>query len=144
VLEAGLLAGASFLVVRLLFVAEPIWAPLQLAAAPVVGSRATASFDWQVMALGLTLHFAVALAAATLLDVMVRRLQLAPAIVIGAITGLMGYVVVFHVIGAGIPALIAARGGVSLLASMILGMVATGGYEGLEEEHSRARLARAQ
>jgi hypothetical protein len=139
-LSAGAIAGSGFLAVLLLFTPEPIWMPLQREASLfVVGPSATNAFSPGLMAIGLAVHFASAVAVSSAIDSFVRFLKLAPAILAGAVIGAVLYVCAAVVFVAWAPWVASAMTMQMFAAYVIFGMCSAGAYEGIEDEHEARR-----
>ncbi len=135
---AGLIAGAVFLMfempaVALLLGMSP-WAPPRMMAAIVLGQGVLPppdTFDMGIVMVAMMLHFALAIAYAYVIALVVQTRGLAVAAGIGAIAGLVLYLVNFHGFTYVFPWFAMARNGVSVAGHVLFGLVAAWSYRKL-------------
>jgi len=141
-MSAGVLAGAAFLAVLVLFTPEPWWMPPQREASLfVAGPAALKTFSFSLFMIGIIVHLAWSVLLASAIDEGVRRLALLPAIAAGAVLGAALYFIDAAIAIAWAPWVAPAKGLTMFFAHVVYGMVAAGAYEGIEEQHARRRAA---
>lgn len=142
---AGIIAGAVFLLLEMimvpLFLGMPVWAPVRMIAAIVLGPGVLpppATFDAGIGLTAMIVHFLLSIIFALILAAIIRRLPTGTAVLTGLIFGLALYLINFHVLTAAFPWFADARNWVSIFAHLVFGGVAAWIYKGLQ----RSRVQR--
>lgn len=128
---AGLIAGVVFLVMEMvmvwLFMGESPWAPPRMIAAMVLGQDVLpppATFDVGIVLVAMVIHFVLAIIYGLILALIVHRMSLGTAIVVGAAFGLALYLINFYPIAAALfPWFAMARNWVSIVSHIAFGAV---------------------
>ena len=139
---AGVVAGAIFMILEMLmapmFAGAPTpWAPPRMIAAIGMGQEVLpppATFDVGVVMVAMIIHFILSIIFAIILAWIIFRLGFGAAIAVGAVFGLVLYLVNFYVLTGIFPWFANARNWVSIFAHIVFGLVAAWWYK------SRARL----
>jgi len=142
-LAAGIVAGAVLMVLSLLWSATDMtshpWILARRIAAITMGQQVLgeADFSATVVAVMALTHYALGVIFALILSVIVAALHLdsspGKVVVVGALFGLVLYLVNFYLLADFFPWFVDMRGGVTLLAHLIFGMLAAGVYWKLEK-----------
>lgn len=149
---SGLIAGAVFLVLELILVplvmGMSVWAPVRMIGAILLGTGALppegqpATFGFAVLVAALVVHFVLSGIYGYVLSLLDFRLDEWAAVVIGAVFGLVIYLINFYGFTALFPWFEMARGGLSILVHVIFGIVAAWTYKELtKREIARERQA---
>lgn len=139
----GVIAGALKLLVELAlapgFVASP-WGRFRMIAAIVLGRSALVptTFDLGVVVLALAIHFALSIAYAAVLVLVLRRLVLWSALPIGILFGLLLYVLNFYVFTLIFPWFAAMRTGMQLIAHAVFGGAIAASFEAMRRRPAAA------
>ncbi len=141
---AGLIAGVVFIMLEMLLVSlvaggSP-WAPVRMMAAILMGRDVLpppATFDPGIVMAAMVVHFALAIVYGLILSLLVYRLEVGPALLIGALFGLGLYVVNFYGFTAVFPWFAMARNGMSVLAHAVFGLTAAWVYKELAKREVR-------
>jgi hypothetical protein len=135
---AGVIAGAVFLLLELimvpLFAGASPWAPVRMIGAIALGRDVLpppATFALGVTVAALAVHFVLAVVYAWVLAYLVFRLDTWPAVIVGALFGLLLYGVNFYGFTAAFPWFAEARNWISVVAHMAFGAVAGWSYKAL-------------
>ena len=146
--NAGLIAGALFLVAEMLLVplvgGSP-WGPPRMIAAIVLGEGVLpppASFALGIVLVALAVHFALSIVYAIALGAMVHRAGSGAALLIGLAFGLVLYLVNFFVFTAVFPWFATARNWVSIVSHLLFGGVAAASYHALAHRGVRRPVER--
>ena len=144
---AGFTAGVVFLVVELVglwLMGENPWRPPQMIAAIVMGrdvlSQAMPGID--VLVAALVVHFALSVVFGLILGVIMASFSLdssfAMASLVGAVFGVVVYVIDFYGMTRVFPWFAETRSGLSFLTHVVFGLVAADAYRKLERKEARA------
>jgi uncharacterized membrane protein YagU involved in acid resistance len=127
---AGLIAGIVFMMAEMLMVAmflgQSAWGPPRMIAAMLLGRDVLpppATFDIVVMMVAMMIHFMLSIILAFVLALIAKGRSLGTAVLIGAIFGLVIYLVNFYGMTAVFPWFAEARNWVSILAHVLFGVV---------------------
>lgn len=138
---SGSLAGFAFLIVQLSLMAiihdQNPWTSLRMMAAIPLGEEVLpppASFDLVITLVALLLHFALSILY-TSIGALVSRPEILPAALMGAILGLLLYMINFYIFTGLFPWFQGARNWISITTHIVFGMVASLMY--LYLEHHR-------
>lgn len=139
---AGVLAGVVFLLLDMLaavMMGGSAWAPTHMIAAIVMGNSALGSpamFSIGIVVVALIVHFALAIGMGLVLGLIMAPFHFdsswGMASVVGAVFGLVVYVVDFYGMTRFFPWFAEARGWTTLIAHVIFGIVAADAYLKLE------------
>ncbi len=138
-LWAGLIAGLVFMLAEMAMVAliqgESPWAPPRMIAAMVLGQDVLpppATFDLGIVSVAMLVHFGLSLVYGALFALLARHLDRTKALIVGAVLGLVLYVVNFYPIAAAMfPWFAMARNGISIAAHLIFGVALAAAYTAL-------------
>lgn len=135
---SGLIAGAVFMMLEMLLVPLLLdgspWAPPRMIAAIVMGPGVLpppATFSLSILLAAMAVHFPLSIGFAVVLGALISRVRLAPALAIGAVFGLVLYVVNFYGLTAVFPWFAMARNWLSIAAHAVFGIVAAWAYVAL-------------
>jgi hypothetical protein len=138
---AGVIAGIIFLILNVLvaplFLGGNAWIALRYTASILLGERVLpppATFDLWVLIVALLVYFAMAIAFAVVLALIIHRWGMIVGIIGGALFGLALYFINFYTLTYFYPWFFAIQSWVLLLSHVIFGAVAGGVYESLEVE----------
>jgi uncharacterized membrane protein YagU involved in acid resistance len=146
---AGLIAGVVFLILEMsmvwLFMGESPWAPPRMIAAMVLGEGVLpmpdkpATFGFGIVMTAMIIHFGLSIIYALIgAAIVASRMGYAAAIGLGALCGLVIYLINFHPIAAALfPWFAMARNWISIFAHIMFGAVVGATYVGLRKPHSR-------
>jgi hypothetical protein len=145
---AGLIAGAVFLLVEMMLVATigggSLWGPPRMMAAIVMGQGVLpppATFDFGVVMAAMAVHFVLSVLYGFVLAFLIFRLDLKWALAAGAGFGLALYLVNFYLFTAAFPWFAMARGGITLFAHLVFGVVLAWSYKALARRESEHEIA---
>lgn len=137
---AGLIAGAVFLMFEMpavaLFLGMSPWAPPRMMAAIVFGQSVLPppdTFDLGIVMAAMMLHFALSIVYAYIIALVVQTRSVATAAGIGALAGVVLYLVNFYGFTYVFPWFAMARNGVSVAGHVLFGLVAAWSYRKLIE-----------
>ncbi|CAG9275207.1 MULTISPECIES: hypothetical protein [Paraburkholderia] len=144
----GCVAGAVFLVIELFAMGvarQSVWSPLRMIAAIVMGRDVLAqpaTFAAGVVIVALLTHFVLAILFAVILAVIMAPFSLDSSVgtasLVGAIFGVLLYVINFHGMTQWFSWFADARGWVSFLNHIVFGLVAANTYLSLERKEPDA------
>ena len=129
---AGLVAGLVFLIAEMVLVPTmgggALWGPPRMMSAIALGEGVLpppATFNAAVVAVGMLVHFALSAVLGVIFALIAARLSLGRGalIALGAVFGLVVYVVNFHGLTAIFPWFAMARNWITILAHLIFGVV---------------------
>lgn len=132
---AGLIAGAVFMMMEMGLVAasgQSPWAPPRMIAAIVMGEGVLpppASFDPMVMMAAMGVHLLLSVVLAIGFAFAAARLGMVPAVMAGALFGLLVYVVNFYGFTAVFPWFAMARNAISVISHVAFGAVLALSYK---------------
>ncbi|KJK25937.1 membrane protein [Burkholderiaceae bacterium 16] len=140
---AGLIAGTLYVVLELLtarFVLyQGAWGTVKMVAAIMLGREALASadaFSWTIVLAAGVVHFALSVVLATILAMIIASFRfdssIGMATMVGALFGLLAYLVNFYVLGRYFNWFDEARGWESVFAHILFGLIAADAYTNLE------------
>ena len=145
---SGLIAGAVFLVLEMimvpLFLGESAWGPPRMIAAIALGKDVLpppATFDFGIFAVAMLVHFALSIIYAVAFDWVTERLGLTTTILLGAVFGLLLYLINFYGFTAVFPWFALARNWVSIVAHIVFGMSVAAAYKPIEQYRARPAAA---
>jgi hypothetical protein len=140
-IAAGVIAGAVFLVYELimtpLVMGVSPWAPPRMMAAIAFGQGVLPppdTFDFGIVTAAIVVHGVLAILYTFVIAFFVQEQNRGVAIAIGALAGLVLYLINFYGFTAVFPWFAMARGWVSILGHMLFGAVAAGAYKALVRE----------
>lgn len=132
---AGVVSGAVFMMLEMmmvpLFLGGSPWAPPRMMAAMVMGEGVLpppATFDLTILMVAIVVHFALSIAFAVVLALLISRVGMGAALAVGAVFGLVLYFVNFYGMTAIFPWFAMARNWVSIFAHVVFGVVAAWWY----------------
>ncbi|MGQ0562916.1 MAG: hypothetical protein ACT443_13705 [Gemmatimonadota bacterium] len=138
---AGIIAGAAFMMLEMLLVqfamGESMWGPPRMIAALVMGKGVLpppATFDIGILMVAMVVHFMLSIIYAIVLGFIVDRMGLGAAIMIGAVYGLILYLVNFYGMTVVFPWFAMARSWVGIFSHIMFGAIAAGAYKGLQRK----------
>jgi hypothetical protein len=141
---AGVIAGAIFMTLEMILVPAfgmgGPWGPPRMIAAIVLGQEVLPppeTFDLGVAIVAMLVHFALSIAYAIVLGLLVHRSTTATSTLIGAGYGLALYLINFYLFTVAFPWFAMARNGVSIFAHLVFGAVAAAAYKVLQHRHER-------
>lgn len=147
---AGLIASLVFLAVEMimvpLFAGGSPWAPVRMIGAIVLGRDVLpppATFALGVTIAALIVHFVLGIILTWILALFVFRLDVLPAVVVGAAFGLVVYWVNFYGLTAVFPWFEAARNWITISAHVIFGIVAAWSYKAYAQRRIRTERTAA-
>lgn len=126
---AGLIAAAVFMMMEMALVAATggsAWGPPRMIAAMVMGQGVLpppATFDPMIMMVAMVVHTVLSVLLAVVFAVTASRLNLVQSVALGAVFGLVIYLVNFHGFTAIFPWFEMARGAVSIASHIVFGVV---------------------
>ena len=137
---SGLIAGLVFLILEMvmvpLFLGVGPWAPVRMIGAIVLGQGVLpppATFDITVFVTAALVHFVLAVIYAVILALIIHRLNMGIAVVVGLLFGLGLYFINFYVFTAQFPWFADARNWVSIFAHLVFGVVSAWTYKTLAQ-----------
>ena len=119
---AGLVFAALEMILARVVHGDSPWMPLHLIGAIGLGPSAvsdTHTFDVKVVSVAVALHMALAILYGLILALIIERLDMAWAVVVGAIYGLILYYINFYGFTKAFPWFADARGGVSIFTHIV-------------------------
>lgn len=140
---AGIIAGIVFMMLEMIMV--PVfgggspWEPPRMIAAIGMGRDVLpspdqpATFDFSVLMIAVVIHMILSIMYTIILGFIVHRLGMWPALGIGAVFGLVLYLVNFYGFTAVFPWFANARNWISIFAHIVFGLVAAAAYKGLQK-----------
>lgn len=135
---AGVIAGAVFLILEMimvpLFLGGSPWAPPRMIAATVMGQGVLpppATFGLGIFIVAMIVHFVLSILYAIILAFIVFRMTTGPALLVGAVFGLLLYLVNFFLLTGIFPWFANARNWVSVFAHIAFGLAAAWSYKAL-------------
>ncbi len=136
---SGIIAGFFFALLMMslipLFTGESAWTSVRMVAAIVMGERAlestTAAFDTSLAIVALFVHFALSILYAVILSYVIYRLETAAALLVGALFGLVLYMINFYAFTGLFTWFVAGRNWVSIVAHLIFGIMLAFAYKQL-------------
>lgn len=138
---AGLIAGVVFLMYEMimmpLFMGESPWGPPRMMAAIVMGEGVLpppATFAFGIVMVAMILHFILSIVYAFIIAELVQRASLGMAIGIGAVVGLVLYLINFYGFTAAFPWFEMARNWISVTGHILFGLIAAWAYLGMMKE----------
>lgn len=143
---AGIIAGAIFMVLEMLmvpiFLGGSPWGPPRMIGAIAMGRDVLpppATFDIGVLMAAMVVHFILSILFVLVLAWIVYRLGFGAALAVGAVFGLVLYLVNFYGFTALFPWFAMARNWVSIFTHILFGLLAAWAYKALasrREEHA--------
>lgn len=135
---AGLISGVAFMMLEMmlvpLFMGGSPWAPPRMIAAMVMGKGVLpppATFDIGVLMAAMAVHFPLSVVFTLILAWIIARFDMGVAVLIGAVFGLILYVVNFYGFTAIFPWFAMAHNWVSIFSHIMFGMIAALAYKQL-------------
>ncbi len=144
---AGLVAGLVFLMLEMALVGtiggQSPWGPPRMIAAIAMGEGVLpppATFDVGIVIVAMIIHFAFSVILGVIFGWTIsrRRMTVTAAIIAGILLGLVVYVVGFYIFTAIFPWFAMARGGISIFAHAMFGLVLGWVYYALASRHPLA------
>ncbi|MEQ9619856.1 MAG: hypothetical protein RIG61_11885 [Deltaproteobacteria bacterium] len=133
---AGVIAGIVFLILEMLLVqfvgGGSAWGPPRMMAAIVMGQEVLpppATFDAGVVVTALIVHLILSIIYGVILSVIINKLGIGMALLIGAVSGLILYIVNFYGFTAVFPWFAKARNFITIFSHIIFGLVAAWAYK---------------
>lgn len=140
-LGAGIISGVVFLMYEMimlpLFMGESPWAPPRMMAAIVMGRDVLpppATFDFGILMVAMMVHFVLAIIYAFIIAAIVQSQGIGLALGIGALAGLVLYLINFYIFTAVFPWFAMARNWIGVTGHILFGLVAAWAYRGLVKE----------
>lgn len=140
---AGLIAGAFFMMLEMLMVpllgSGSPWGPPRMIAAIVMGEGVLPSlatlptFNLKVLMAAMAVHFILSIIFAIIIGGVVARFDLVMALIVGAVAGLVLYLVNFYGLTAFFPWFAMARNWISIFAHISFGIAAAWSYKALAQ-----------
>lgn len=137
---AGLIAGLVFMMLEMILVAvvngESPWGPPRMIAAIVMGKGVLpppATFDLVIMMVAMMVHFAMSAMLGLVFGWLISRasVTLVKTLLFGVVFGLIVYVIGFYLMTPVFPWFAMARGGISIFAHVMFGLILGWSYWGL-------------
>lgn len=131
-LIAGLVAGLVFMMLEMVLVGtiggQSPWGPPRMIAAMAMGKEVLpppATFDTGIVMVAMIIHFPLSIILAAVLGWVIShwRMNLMTSLVVGTIFGLVVYFVDFYIMTGIFPWFAMARGGISIFAHAMFGLV---------------------
>ena len=144
---SGLIAGAVFMVLEMimvpLFMGESAWAPPRMIAAIVMGEGVLKppTFHLGIFTVAMIVHFSLSIIYAVIFDWVTERLGLTATILLGAVFGLLLYLINFYGFTAIFPWFAMARNWVSILVHIVFGVSVAVAYKQIEQYRARPAVA---
>lgn len=144
---AGLIAGIVFMMLEMVLVGtiggQSPWGPPRMIAAMVMGESVLpppATFDLGIMMVAMMIHLMMSIVLGAVLGWAIShwRMSLPTAIMAGIAFGLLVYFVDFYVMTAVFPWFAMARGGISIFAHAMFGLVLGWTYHAIARPRSNA------
>lgn len=136
---SGIIAGAVFMMLEMLlvpvFLGGSPWGPPRMIAAIGMGQGVLTppdTFALVPMLVAMAIHFMLSMVLAVLLALIVSRMGMGMAVLVGAAFGLVVYLVNFYALTAFFPWFAMARNWVSIFAHVMFGAVAAWSYMWLQ------------
>ncbi|AFZ69301.1 hypothetical protein [Deinococcus peraridilitoris] len=133
---AGLIAGAIFMVLEMLLVATvgggSAWGPPRMIAAIALGQGVLpppATFDFGIVMTAMGVHFLLSVVFALVLAWVIERMSAGAALLVGAVFGLLLYLVNFYGMTAVFPWFAMARNWISIFSHVVFGVIAAWAYQ---------------
>lgn len=129
---AGIMAGLVFMMLEIVLVGtiggQSPWGPPRMIAAMAMGESVLpppATFDLAIMMVAMMIHFTMSVALGVILGWAIShwRMSLMTAVIAGVVFGLLVYFVDFYLMTAIFPWFAMARGGISIFAHAMFGLV---------------------
>src|SRR5579871_1498576 len=134
----GVVAGALFMAVEMFLVLAfgngSIWDPVRLSASIAIGSRtvtASSPFTFDIFFIGMLVHFVLSIFYAVVLGMIIRRLPVGLAIVIGGFYGLVLYAFHFYGLATFYPWVAGWRSWITIVTHLVFGISAAWVYSHL-------------
>ena len=148
---SGLIAGAVFMMLEMimvpLFLGGSAWGPPRMIAAIVMGKDVLpppATFHLGILIVAMIVHFTLSIIYAVLFDWVTERMGLTTTILLGAVFGLLLYLINFYGFTAIFPWFAMARNWVSIFAHIVFGVSVAVAYKEIELYRiKRGKLAAA-
>ncbi len=141
---SGLIAGAVFMILEMvmvpLFLGQSAWGPPRMIAAIVMGKGVLpppATFHLGILTVAMLVHFSLSIIYAVVFDWVTERLGLTATILLGAVFGLLLYLINFYGFTAIFPWFAMARNWVSIFAHIVFGVNVAVAYKGIERYRAR-------
>ena len=141
--EAGVIAGAIFLLLELfmvpIFAGGSPWGPTRMIAAIVLGQGVLpppATFDLGIVAAALGVHFVLAIVYGLVFGAIIGRMHIGPALLVGFAGGLALYLVNFYGFTAIFPWFVEARNWITIFTHLVFGLSTAGSYVLLARAHA--------
>jgi hypothetical protein len=126
---AGIIAGALFLALEMFLIRATgrggFWDPVRLSASIAMGNAVVASerpITSDIIFIGMLVHFLLAIWYAVVLGMVVHKLRTVPALLVGAVFGLLMYVFHFHVLAGMYPWVVGFRSWMAIITHVIFGI----------------------
>ncbi len=147
-IKAGLLGGLVFMMLEMMLVAVALagspWGPPRMIAAIGMGKAVLpppATFDAGVMAVAMVIHFVLSAIYGIIVAMFVRGRSSGTAAMIGAVFGLVLYLVNFYALTAIFPWFAMGRTWVSILSHIVFGLVTAAAYVAMASRMDRGPIA---
>lgn len=141
---AGLVAGLVFMMLEMALVGtiggKSPWGPPRMIAAMAMGKEVLpppGTFDFGIVMVAMMIHFALSVILGIILGWAIShwRMNLLTAIIVGTIFGLVVYFVDFYIMTGIFPWFAMARGGISIFAHAVFGLVLGWTYHAIAKPH---------
>jgi hypothetical protein len=140
---AGIIAGLIFMMLEMILVSMFLggspWGPPRMIAAIIMGKEVLpppATFDLGVLMMAMMLHLVLSVVYAIILALIVNRMSVGLAILVGAVFGFLLYLINFYVMTGIFPWFANARNWVSAVSHITFGIAAAWSYVGLVRRHA--------
>jgi len=152
VIIAGLVAGLVFMMLEMVLVGtiggQSPWGPPRMIAAIAMGDGVLpppATFDIGIMMVAMMIHFPMSIILAAILGWAIShwRMNLMTSLIVGAIFGLVVYFVGFYLMTPIFPWFAMARGGISIFAHAMFGLVLGWTYHAIAKPSAVAQKSTA-
>ncbi|MGH6612504.1 MAG: hypothetical protein ACRECQ_19840 [Burkholderiaceae bacterium] len=141
IIWATIISGLLFAVLEMIL--SPLvrggtpWTPVRYIAGIVMGQGVTQpphTFDLAVITVGVVFHMALSLVYVIILAFIINRMSTGMSIVVGAVFGLVLYLINFHGFTAVFPWWVNARGWLSIFTHIVFGIAVAWPYKALQRQ----------
>lgn len=135
--SAGVIAGLGFMMIEmamLIMIGQSPWGPPRMMAAIILGGdvlQPPATFDMGIMAAAMAVHLPLSILYGLIFAAFVSRLSLWPALIAGAVYGMLIYAVNFYGMTSLFPWFAEARGIDSIIGHAMFGVILAAAYRWL-------------
>ncbi len=140
---AGVITGIVFMLLEMimvpLFLGGSPWGPPRMMAAILLGAEVLpppATFDIGILMAAMAVHFPISIIFAIITALVVDKMSLVTALIVGAVMGLILYVIGFYLMTGVWPWFANARNWVTIFAHLVFGLVAVWAYFKLRDKNT--------